>query len=46
MPCDTLYNWTDHSNHCAITYRVQIPQSRPHATHIKIPDAEAALALC
>jgi hypothetical protein len=37
---------TDHSDHCAITYQVQILQSLEKATHIKIPDAEVVLALC
>ena len=42
----TTHMWTEHSDHCAILSVLQVPNQQPRATHLKIPCAERAFALC
>ena len=42
----TECQWTEHSDHCVIMTVLQIPNMRPRATHIRVPNAEAAKELC
>jgi hypothetical protein len=42
----TETQWYDCSDHCVIFSVLEIPNARPQATHIRLPNAIAALQLC
>ena len=42
----TETQWTQHSDHCIIFSVLEIPNRRPEATHIRLPNAPIALSLC
>jgi hypothetical protein len=42
----TKLQWTDHSDHCIVFSVIKIPNRRPEATHIRLPNPEVALAIC
>lgn len=42
----TETQWYDCSDHCVIFSVLELPNARPQATHIRLPNAPAALQLC
>ena len=43
---ETKYHWTQVSDHAVIESSLELPRSRPRATHIILPRADVILAMC
>ena len=43
---ETVQKWYEQSHHSLVLSVIEIPNQKPKATHIKIPDAAAAKLLC
>ena len=43
---ETLYHWTEHSDHCVIECSLELPRVRPKATHIVLPKADVIREMC
>ena len=43
---ETLYHWTEVSDHVVVESCLELPRSQPRATHITLPRKDRILAMC